>query len=152
MMLSVLIVALLSIIPCTGELVTPNPDNDLVCWDLVVGATGYAIFQRDTSEDDWMPVGEVEADFNWWTETPMTDGEYCVKSIDAEGLLSANCSSIVQWDPCAQWNVDIEMFGTPCIPDTCFSLGTGIDPDCTVVVCPPPIPADWPNTPCEEVP
>jgi len=152
MMLNILIVSLLSIIPCTGELATPNPDNVLICWSPVAEAAGYAIFWRDIPEDDWVPVDEVGADFNWWTETPMADGEYCVKSIDSEGLLSANCSSIVQWEPCAQWNVDIEMTSTPCIPETCFNANTGIEPNCTVVICPPPIPADWPPAPCDETP
>ncbi len=172
MMLNILIVSLLSIIPCTGDLVTPNPDNDLVCWQPLVDEpqlAGYAIFWRDTSEDSWVPVGEVEADFNWWKETPMMAGEYCVKSINLEGLLSDTCSNIAQWDPCAQWNVDIEMLATPCVPNNCFvceewgecspdesefqccNFGhTAVD--CVIVTCPPPIPADWPPAPCGDTP
>ncbi len=171
--MSIILAALLTIIPCTGDLATPNPDNDVICWQPIMdepALAGFVVYWRDTTEDSWVPVGETSADFNWWTETPMVSGQYCVKSLDDLGRLSADCSSIVQWNPCAQWNIDIELIGPPCVPQTCAICDewqtcpfappfrccvpgqSRLDPECTVVTCAPPIPADWPATPCEKLP
>lgn len=101
------------IMECTGEIVTPNPDNDVICWEPLDTAEfpaliAYGVYWS-ADDQDYQQVAEVFIEHNHWSEVPMESGYYKLSSITLEG--AGALSGAIYWAPCATWNVDVNVPG-----------------------------------------